>query len=123
MHTVCVCVFVFKQKAAYEMPISDWSSDACSSDLRAAGEGDPSRRGAPLTEATAYLSFATRENGGHPLLVTVDRGTDRDRVGLRTAITAATPAPGVTAPGIDAPVPAETTDVSIRHAARRVGQQ
>src|SRR3546814_2909276 len=28
-----VCVF-FKQKTAYEMRISDWSSDVCSSDLR-----------------------------------------------------------------------------------------
>src|SRR3546814_4523277 len=27
-------VFVFKQKTAYEMRISDWSSDVCSSDLR-----------------------------------------------------------------------------------------
>src|SRR3546814_8719826 len=29
---VSVC-FVFKQKTAYEMRISDWSSDVCSSDL------------------------------------------------------------------------------------------
>src|SRR3546814_2503447 len=29
---VCV-VFFFKQKTAYEMRISDWSSDVCSSDL------------------------------------------------------------------------------------------
>src|SRR3546814_20576344 len=28
--------FLFKQKAAYEMRISDWSSDVCSSDLIAA---------------------------------------------------------------------------------------
>src|SRR3546814_9323216 len=28
----CVCCF-FKQKTAYEMRISDWSSDVCSSDL------------------------------------------------------------------------------------------
>src|SRR3546814_6215347 len=28
-------VFLFKQKTAYEMRISDWSSDVCSSDLRA----------------------------------------------------------------------------------------
>src|SRR3546814_1783570 len=29
-----VCLFfVFKQKTAYEMRISDWSSDVCSSDL------------------------------------------------------------------------------------------
>src|SRR3546814_5425582 len=27
-------VFFFKQKTAYEMRISDWSSDVCSSDLR-----------------------------------------------------------------------------------------
>src|SRR3546814_3199445 len=38
----CVCVymlsiyfiFFFKQKTAYEMRISDWSSDVCSSDLK-----------------------------------------------------------------------------------------
>src|SRR3546814_4979295 len=29
------CFFVFKQKTAYEMRISDWSSDVCSSDLAA----------------------------------------------------------------------------------------
>src|SRR3546814_1420470 len=30
---VFVCFFFFKQKTAYEMRISDWSSDVCSSDL------------------------------------------------------------------------------------------
>src|SRR3546814_5452279 len=30
---VAVCFFFFKQKTAYEMRISDWSSDVCSSDL------------------------------------------------------------------------------------------
>src|SRR3546814_9799766 len=29
----CCCFFFFKQKTAYEMRISDWSSDVCSSDL------------------------------------------------------------------------------------------
>src|SRR3546814_3883858 len=34
-------VFFFKQKTAYEMRISDWSSDVCSSDLKHInGEGD-----------------------------------------------------------------------------------
>src|SRR3546814_8195860 len=37
MFCICVfcvvCVFFFKQKTAYEMRISDWSSDVCSSDL------------------------------------------------------------------------------------------
>src|SRR3546814_319498 len=30
---LCVVFFFFKQKTAYEMRISDWSSDVCSSDL------------------------------------------------------------------------------------------
>src|SRR3546814_7350659 len=29
----CMYLFLFKQKTAYEMRISDWSSDVCSSDL------------------------------------------------------------------------------------------
>src|SRR3546814_1872962 len=32
------CVFFFKQKTAYEMRISDWSSDVCSSDLVEGGQ-------------------------------------------------------------------------------------
>src|SRR3546814_3962353 len=32
-----LCFFLFKQKTAYEMRISDWSSDVCSSDLRRHG--------------------------------------------------------------------------------------
>src|SRR3546814_3660086 len=34
---VILVVFFFKQKTAYEMRISDWSSDVCSSDLDADG--------------------------------------------------------------------------------------
>src|SRR3546814_14584670 len=34
---ILCCVFFFKQKTAYEMRISDWSSDVCSSDLFCAG--------------------------------------------------------------------------------------
>src|SRR3546814_6247182 len=50
----CVfCFFFFKQKTAYEMRISDWSSDVCSSDLFTSriewtgnrGEGTRSYRG------------------------------------------------------------------------------
>src|SRR3546814_10397422 len=33
-------LFFFKQKTAYEMRISDWSSDVCSSDLGKFGEPD-----------------------------------------------------------------------------------
>src|SRR3546814_2185877 len=43
----CCSVFFFKQKTSYELRISDWSSDVCSSDLRhrPAGRGRaPARR-------------------------------------------------------------------------------
>src|SRR3546814_8472001 len=41
---MCLCVFglfFFKQKTAYEMRISDWSSDVCSSDLPRRGRQRP----------------------------------------------------------------------------------
>src|SRR3546814_3104107 len=34
MITSVIFIFFFKQKTAYEMRISDWSSDVCSSDLK-----------------------------------------------------------------------------------------
>src|SRR3546814_9224417 len=39
VHFISVFFFFFKQKTAYEMRISDWSSDVCSSDLRIDGHG------------------------------------------------------------------------------------
>src|SRR3546814_3761474 len=33
MMYLCILFFFFKQKTAYELRISDWSSDVCSSDL------------------------------------------------------------------------------------------
>src|SRR3546814_1926642 len=42
--TGCYSFFFFKQKTAYEMRISDWSSDVCSSDLL---RGPPRPSGAP----------------------------------------------------------------------------
>src|SRR3546814_8103866 len=47
MYAVVLCMFFFffKQKTAYEMRISDWSSDVCSSDLAAV---TPSFNRAPL---------------------------------------------------------------------------
>src|SRR3546814_9025969 len=44
--------FFYKQKTAYEMRISDWSSDVCSSDL-IAGDAPPHRAGA-AGDAGAY---------------------------------------------------------------------
>src|SRR3546814_1423938 len=49
---MCVCLFFFffKQKTAYELRISDWSSDVCSSDL--------CRRGADLVAELARAAVA-----------------------------------------------------------------
>src|SRR3546814_10015123 len=50
--------FFFKQKTAYEMRISDWSSDVCSSDRCASGSR--SRRDFPRGHP------APAENAAHP---------------------------------------------------------
>jgi hypothetical protein len=78
---------------------------------------DAQGRGAPLTAAAAYLAFAVADAGDEPIMVTVDRGTDRSRVGLRAAVNTAAQAPGVatvTLGGIAAraPVEAEIADAA-----------
>src|SRR3546814_4835578 len=52
--------FFFKQKTAYEMRISDWSSDVCSSDLKADGRGG-------LAGDSGFLSF---DNNNNPIFFT-----------------------------------------------------
>src|SRR3546814_18918705 len=47
----CLLCFFFKQKTAYDMRISDWSSDVCSSDLSGGRSGAP--RGVPLRQSAA----------------------------------------------------------------------
>src|SRR3546814_8530729 len=56
----CCVVFFFKQKTAYELRISDWSSDVCSSDLAGAGALRPRRR----VDLLAKRDFAGK---GHQL--------------------------------------------------------
>src|SRR3546814_2093870 len=70
-----ILFFFFKQKTAYEMRISDWSSDVCSSDL-------------PLVErdrgilALAHVEIEDREACG------ACRVLDRDRQRPRQAVAA-----------------------------------
>src|SRR3546814_8476316 len=49
------CFFFFKQKTAYEMRISDWSSDVCSSDLRLSDA--PYFAGDEFTTADIIMAF------------------------------------------------------------------
>src|SRR3546814_1794395 len=57
-------VFFFcKQKTAYEMRISDWSSDVCSSDLPAIGNGAGGIGGAERTDQHLALRMDRRAAG------------------------------------------------------------
>src|SRR3546814_3578207 len=66
MCVVLVIFFFFKQKTAYEMRISDWSSDVCSSDL--AAMADPARWHAyfPDTHAAMAAEGLAYYRGGDP---------------------------------------------------------
>src|SRR3546814_8557798 len=62
--SLCFCYcFFFKQKTAYELRISDWSSDVCSSDLYNAGPGRyaayAAGHGSLPTETHVYLASVT----------------------------------------------------------------
>src|SRR3546814_7340082 len=60
-----VLVFFFQQKTAYEMRISDWSSDVCSSDLRVRGEIGKAVVGQDGTVTGLLIALLAR---GHVLL-------------------------------------------------------
>src|SRR3546814_8298098 len=62
---LCCFSFFFKQKTAYEMRISDWSSDVCSSDLKK-DERDSEKRESRLWSQAAAQSVvaACREQPG-----------------------------------------------------------
>src|SRR3546814_3408080 len=67
---IVYCFFFFKQKTAYEMRISDWSSDVCSSDLAIVfwGEDKVRRRMSwgELRAAVARLAAALKADGVGP---------------------------------------------------------
>src|SRR3546814_2149056 len=72
---IILLFFFFKQKTAYEMRISDWSSDVCSSDLFLFGLGD-----------LVLIAVLVFEHGGDAIVVRLecfpqrpsdDRGANR----------------------------------------------
>src|SRR3546814_6484205 len=88
----------FKQKTAYEMRISDWSSDVCSSDLAAhacvvaAGEVAAAR---PLNfyDARAHVrQLAGTERGGYRVLKRNDGNTLQWQHAISLRTNAACPA-------------------------------
>src|SRR3546814_4948487 len=67
--------FFFKQKTAYEMRISDWSSDVCSSDLLISIAKERGRK----TRADLKLGICG-EHGGDPASIAFCQATGLDYV-------------------------------------------
>src|SRR3546814_3285264 len=99
---MCCLFFFFKQKTAYEMRISDWSSDVCSSDLQSASS----------TNLTTRSSAAARVPA-----MKIDGGLGGD---LRNAGKAAA---SQEAQGYDGVWTAETSHDPLRSETRRVGKE
>src|SRR3546814_18821855 len=93
--------FFFKQKTAYEMRISDWSSDVCSSDLvqqtsatrarlrsRQAWKNRPAQINGARTSGTARLSMPAAPPGSHSGMPARDRKSvvEGKRVSVRVDI-------------------------------------
>src|SRR3546814_9280503 len=93
--------FFFKQKTAYEMRISDWSSDVCSSDLpyehsqatpgsepvdwqigvqRSAVHAEPGIVCASLSEAVAAWNARSAPGHGVIVMMEIGRASCRERV-------------------------------------------
>src|SRR3546814_2656385 len=84
--------FFFKQKTAYEMRISDWSSDVCSSDLEGAhhhrggqrqGWGrqiDPRRQSCRRAASPRGEGRTRRRRHLRPLAAEIGRASCRERV-------------------------------------------
>src|SRR3546814_6530249 len=92
------CVFVavdffffFKQKTAYEMRISDWSSDVCSSDLADRARGEQEAERGPVAEHHGHVlllaarglepgAAACRRLVGRAAELEIGRASCRERV-------------------------------------------
>src|SRR3546814_3542957 len=88
-----ILFFFFKQKTAYEMRISDWSSDVCSSDLQQAASAKAEQQMAQLLDEAVAKGLAQktardrarriRQSLSHRRLrapVTAKAGSDRKSV-------------------------------------------
>src|SRR3546814_11715893 len=75
-----LCVFFFKQKTAYEMRISDWSSDVCSSDLQPGIDHHPNHGVAVVDEGEGRHRAGNDAEMGHQPVGAAERhpaGADR----------------------------------------------
>src|SRR3546814_16004734 len=83
--SLCVMFFFFKQKTAYEMRISDWSSDVCSSDLEdldGAARERKAHRGAAERRRAGRRQEGRQDAGGKAAAQAMRRAV---RLALRTS--------------------------------------
>src|SRR3546814_9149967 len=75
-----VIFFFFKQKTAYEMHISDWSSDVCSSDLTqvVATDGAIPRRSAHSLFVSTTVSLSVARTSASPSRLRLSQTPVRD---------------------------------------------
>src|SRR3546814_2422124 len=66
-YTIVFFFFFFKQKTAYEMRISDWSSDVCSSDLHFGHFGEQAYQNGIPSALGLEARISLREAGQHAL--------------------------------------------------------
>src|SRR3546814_2898910 len=76
-----LCFFFFKQKTAYELRISDWSSDVCSSDLFAIADGEEGADALGIVGRTREKLLGEREDNAPLAHIGVLRLVDEDVVG------------------------------------------
>src|SRR3546814_4541167 len=89
-----VFFFFFKQKTAYEMRISDWSSDVCSSDLEGSRSGaylallatDVLRDRAAGAVAPAAPRFENLKKGGTSIAAQQGLGLEIGRASCRERV-------------------------------------
>src|SRR3546814_3654441 len=75
------CFFFFKQKTAYEMRISDWSSDVCSSDLSGCVGGSAVAGGRRIPSALRrLLPRCPQHRSGDRGVDAVDGGREKAHV-------------------------------------------
>src|SRR3546814_5784439 len=81
LYGLVLLIFFFKQKTAYEMRISDWSSDVCSSDLLSNAGIRARRLQAADIHAWLVLWFNPRPTMLGPTLDDRERRSEERRVG------------------------------------------
>src|SRR3546814_9155724 len=74
---VFVFFFFFKQKTAYELRISDWSSDVCSSDLFGALDDLSAAEVAAMAPRPGEASLCTRMRDGSEVVIGKQQTRDK----------------------------------------------